>query len=413
MSKGGNMKKILSLLLAIISLTVIICSCGQPVKPVGTETDTNGEIITTTTTKEQATTKVTSKETTGKATETTKNTETTKKNDKFEFPEDHYIKTGYKLTAQLAPVFVETPSRVILSCGINGQINYYSNADGGLYTFCYDPLCDHGNTNCVASRFSFSYLSQPAYLGYSNRVYLPYKDCLYSSKFDGSDLKLELALGDHGKEFDPMDHSEEAIIYVQTYDNYIYFTFPSIIEIKNYNGTGRTVKELHYSLYRFNIDTKNVENLFENVGYTTGKNFKSFYISKNNIYFSDVTDDGRKTFSANLDMTGLRELNLETKYSNMLANEYVIFDGDKFYSMVSENTDNNNKTGYIISFDPETEKIETVYACSIKTETQNGIKLSLGHFKLNAVTDEYIYFSVDENPFLVGKYKTKSGDSYI
>ena len=96
------MKKITALILSIITLAVIICSCGKNTKPIETETDENGEIITTTTTKEQATTKNTGKETTS----TTKNnTETTKKDDKNEFSEDHYIKTGYPVRYK----YVETP----------------------------------------------------------------------------------------------------------------------------------------------------------------------------------------------------------------------------------------------------------------------------------------------------------------
>ena len=175
------MKKILSLLLAIISLTVIICSCGQVVKPVATETDENGEIITTATTVKQNTSEGTSKETTGKATETTKNTETTKKTDEFEFPEDHYLKTGYKKTAILGPVFIETPSRVILTRGPNNHLCYYSKVDESLYTLCFDPLCEHKNRNCFSRKFPLGYLTQPVYSEYNNRLYIPYLECLYSS----------------------------------------------------------------------------------------------------------------------------------------------------------------------------------------------------------------------------------------
>ena len=130
------MKKITALILSIITLAVIICSCGKNTKPIETETDENGEIITTTTTAKQTTTKSTSMETTS----------TTKKSDEFEFPEDHYIDTGYPINIR----YIETPTRVIIP---RMEFTYYSKLDDERYYFCFDPLCDHSVQSCPANIF--------------------------------------------------------------------------------------------------------------------------------------------------------------------------------------------------------------------------------------------------------------------
>ena len=392
------MKKITALILSIITLAVIICSCGKNTKPIETETDENGDIITTTTTKEQATTKSTSMETTS----------TTKKSDEFEFPEGHYIKTGYKKTTLLGSAFLETPSRIILTRGPNRHLCYYSKADDGFYTFCFDPLCEHNTINCFSRKFDFGYLTQPVYAEYNNRLYLPFLDCLYSSKFDGTDIRLEFALGDYGKELGKRVNGSEEIKCMQTYDNYVYFTFPVAV----YDDSNDFAVKYYHQLYRYNLDTKKLENLFENVGYNNKGSFRAFYLSSGKIFFSDVTNEGMQLFSANIDMTNCHPINIEAKYAMLFENEGVIFDGRRFFSVINSETDDGQEVQYIVAFDPETEKMEIIYTSQIISKQINGQNYNLGHFNINAITEEYIYFSVNEDMFLIGKYKTRDGYGY-
>ena len=398
------MKKYIALALAIITLTVIICSCGNSRKTIEIETDENGEIITTTTTTKQTTSKNPDKE----ITSTENSTETTKKNDEFEFPEDHYIKTGYKKTAMLGPAFIETPSRVIFSRGFNGRLCYYSKVDEGFFIFCFDPLCDHKTKNCFSSKFSFGYMTQPVYAEYNNRLYLPFKDCLYSSKFDGTDIRLEVALGEYGKELGKRTNDGEEIICIQTYDNYVYFSFP----VAKYNKQNDLFTEYYYQLYRYNLDTQKLENLFEKTEYSS-KTFRAFYLSHDKLFFYDVTKEGPQLFSANVDMTNCHSLDVDAKYASLFSYDGVIFDGKMFYSIANYKIDDDHSVQSLVKFDPENEEISTIYDSEIGIINENGVQFFNGQFKLNAVTDEYIYFTVEESPLLIGKYRTKNGYNYI
>ena len=398
------MKKFIALFFSIILIVIIICSCSKNTKPIETETDENSEIITTAS--NQTTTKNGDRETTNSEnTTTSKSLETTSSSgSETNLPNTHGIKTGYSLISPDA-VFVETPSRVIVSKGINGRISYYSKADGGLYTFCFDPLCDHKSRSCFTRKFNFNYFIQPVYSEYSGRLYLPRKDCLYSSKFDGTDIRLEIALGEHGKDLEKTSNGGDDIKYVQSYDNYIYFSYPTV-KSANENDI-----ESHHELYRYNVDTKKLENLFENTGYES-HSFQSYFLSYDKIFFSDITDDGIVFYSADMDMTGLRETKMDRKISSKLSTVDSVFDGEKFYMTMLEETDSQSMA-YIVSFDPEKEEIEKIYSTNLIYKDTNGITQTINWMTIKAVTDKYIYFTANEEPFLIGKYKNKNGDSYV
>ena len=399
------MKKYIALFLAIVSITVLICSCGQTVEPVETQTDTNGEIITTTTTEKQTTTKSNDGETTNsKNTTTDKSLETTSLSINKTTSNTHGIKIGYSLISTEA-TFIETPSRVIISKGANGRISYYSKADGEIYTFCFDPLCNHNSKNCFTYKFKFNYFIQPVYSEYNQRLYLPRQDCLYSSKFDGTDIRLEVALGEYGLNLEKNLNGGDSIKYVQAYDNYIYFSYPTV---KNTNATDSAS---HHELYRYNVDTKKLENLFESTGYES-HSFQSYFLSYDKIFFSDITNDGIVFFSANTDMTGLRETKVDRKISSKLSTVDSVFDGEKFYMTMLEETDSQSMA-YIVSFDPEKEEIEKIYSANLIYKDTNGITQTINWMTIKAVTDKYIYFTTNEEPFLIGKYKKKAGDSYV
>ena len=393
------MKKITALILSIVTLAVIICSCGKNTKPIETETDENGEIITTATTKEQATTKNTGKETTS----TTKNnTETTKKDDKNEFPEDHYIKTGYPLDNK----YVETPTRVIMPAI---ELTYYSKLDDERYYFCFDPLCDHSKLSCVACIFRHTRGS--VYSPYTNRLYMIREDTLFSMNFDGSDVKIEISLGDVGSDITKLAIGHGAsgrMTNLQQYDNYLYFIFPTTIEQNDSDYGYMFIR----SLFRYDLNTNKLENLFEKSNYVSNY-FNSFVLSKEKIYFEDLNENGdARLFSANLDMTDMKEVDISV--GDRLDSYYMIYDGEKFYSILKDYK-KGEQTGalptpesyQIVCFDPETEIITEVSEKSYSSG-QNGA----GMMTLYAVTDEYIYYTVAD-PFYIGTKHTKSGDRSV
>ena len=391
------MKKFLSLLLTIISLTVVICSCSKNTTPIETETGENGEIITTTA--KQTTTKSTGKETTSTI---QKNTETTKKNDSTEFPEDHYVKTGGPLSVK----YVETPTRVILP-GVD--FSYYNKLDNERYVFCFDPLCDHSTWSCVANIFYCA--RECVYSPYTKRIYMEREDTLFSMKFDGSDIRIEISFGDVGSDItkDPVRTGDAfgRIENLQQYDNYLYFVYPTSIK-KDNSDYGY---EFFWSLFRYNLKTKKLENLSENVGHISNY-FYSFALTKDKIYFNDLTADrGIRLFSSNLDMTDIKEVDIENSEKIIVSN--AIFDGENFYSAITEykkeeitGTSPTAESYQIVCFDPETKIITEISEKSYVADN------NAGRINIFSVTDEYIYYTIDD-PFYIGTYKTRTGENSV
>ena len=392
------MKKILSLLLTIISLTVVICSCGQVINPVETQTDSNGEIITTTTAK-QTTSKSTEKETTSTI---QKSIETTKKNDSTEFPEDHYVKIGYPVRYK----YIETPTRVIIPIR---EFTYYSKLDNERYYFCFDPLCDHNRMSCVACIFGGA--QDGVYSSYTNRLYVERRDTLYSMKFDGSDIKIEVSFGDVGSDISQLhfDKGPNArIMNLQIYDNYLYFIYPTFSQ-EEWLGTGYIA---FWSLFRYNLKTKKLENLSENVGHVSTY-FQDFILTKNKIYFYDLDEDGDVYFfSANLDFTEINKTSLNK--NDYFDKDFMIYDGEKLYSMYVEYKNGETssvlptvESYQIVCFNPETETV-----LGVSEKSYYSAEKSSGIMTLYAVTDDYIYYTVSE-PFYIGTKHTKSGDRAV
>ena len=392
------MKKFIALFLAIVSITLIICSCSKNTKPVETETDENGDIITTTTAR-QTTKKSTNKETTST---TQKSAETTNKTDSTEFTEDHYIKTGYLLSS----IFVETPSRIILGNGANGLINYYSKADGRLYVFCFDPLCDHNGDYCIALKFRA--LETPIYAPQANRLYMVRKENIFSMNFDGTDIKLEVSLGEHGKNLNsPIDNEGSNIINLQVYDNYLYFVFPTTVKKDSSTDFGYKISN---SLFRYNLETKKLENLTEKSGYES-EYFREYIVCSDKIYFTDMTkEEGYRFCSANLDFSDIKTVNTQERID--VSNYNSIFYEGKFYTTIAKVNDGLQvQAMYIACFDPVTGEIVQLTEQSkvmINDASNNG----QGTLTLNAVVNDYIYYSINE-PFLLGVAHTKSGDRYV
>ena len=397
------MKKFIALFLAIVSITVVICSCGNSRKTIETQTDTNGEIVTTTT-KEQATTKVTIKETTGKA------TETTKKKEIIEPQISHYSKTG----STYSSAFIQMPSRVIM---VDRILSYYSKADGGYYTFCFDPLCDHKSQNCIAQKFQYTNGSAsllgiyPVYSEYTNRFYLPRVDNIFSSKFDGTDIKNEVSLGEGGFDLSNRAKTKDenflpypTISNLQSYDNYIFFCCRSFVV-----DPEKSTQDIKESLWRYDLKSKNVENLFDGKWPSELYFTRDYFITDGKLYLGAV---GNKYYSANLDLSDLKEVNftLGGEKCTLSLSINRIYDGKDMFFVITSKADSGKEYRHIARFDAENN--DFVILLTEEYEHVSETDFISGDMKLWVVTDEYIYYTY-ENPFLIGKRPMKSQISGI
>ena len=384
------MKRIIALFLTIIILTTAVCACNkQNTDEIQTNNTKKESTITTSYTNEslQTQTKVVI------STETT-STDKIKTNEEF-----HYVKTGYHINS----IFEEMPSRILVA---DGQLQYYSKVDGEIYIFCFDPLCDHNGEYCTSLKFRSN--ANAVYSPFSNRLYLTRRQNLFSMNFDGTDIKLEVSFGDIGKDLNiPTKNSNENIICLKTYNEYLYFIYPTKIEnVESENGSTRL--KATNSLFRYNLETKKLENLSESVGYE-GNYFNEYYIIGNKIFFNDYsTEFGYRFCYTNLDMTDLLVFDLVND-SPLIISNAICYD-EQIYTTVEETKDKKT-TKYIICID--TKKKETVLLTDkYEMLINNGASSGKGDVALLAVTDDYIYYTIND-PFLLGIAHTKSGDRYV
>ena len=382
------MKKFIALFLAIISITVVICSCGNAEKPVETQTDTNGEIITTTTTAKQTTSNNSGKETaasTDNNPETTTAIETTTTTQKPDEPQDdkYLFRRGYPAYN----TFWETPSRVILAVG--DQLLYYSKATDEILPFCFDPLCLHAPSPKICFSYKFSEvgltrgMQNLEYCSYNNRLYALRGEQLFSFKFDGSDLKLEYSFGEQGKEFENVTiyMGVTEVRYLHVYGQYVYM-------LHKCAATG------NMELMRYNTKTSKMENLSEKANLTNYQ-INGYILGNDRVYIS-VFDSETKMFyllSADLDLNEIKTVTTDVSYDINGG----IFDGEKLY-VISGQHNGEVFTG----------KLEAI---NIKTGQSEKISEISGKYSWNllAVTDDYIYYVTPERKY-IGYEVTRNGN---
>ena len=154
--------------------------------------------------------------------------------------------------SSLAHQAIEMKSRVLLMADY-GQLWYYSKADGESYPFCFNPLCPHtAQANCPSILFNASLVSasQAYYNEYNNRVYIARGQQIYSASFDASDVRLECSLGETGKiETDLNYRMKNNYIYNLTaHENYLFFLYNNNetghSQIMRYDMNKRVLKEM-------------------------------------------------------------------------------------------------------------------------------------------------------------------------
>lgn len=381
------MKKTIALFLTIFILTMAVCSCNVQKQNEQAVTSQYNEIPIASIEK-QTTYNSEKNETTIKKTEST----STSDNEIIITNETHTFKTGYKITSS----FIEMPSRILIT---GGAPSYYSKADEEMYTFCFDPLCSHSNADCIALKFmTVGNMKNAVYSSETNRIYMPRGENIFSMKFDSTDVKIEVSMGDDGKDLIKYPQSTMPIENLQIYDKYLFFVNIQAKTIPNYYGDGASETIAVKTLFRYNCENRTIENLFERSGYE-GNNFVNYYIANEKIFFIDInSENGARFHVCDIDFENIKDIENDNFSINT---DEMIYDGERFFT-VSSDFSIDEVSGkslaenyYIICIDPNTEKNVQIGEKIIRGDNNKG------NIKILAVTDEYIYYT-ENDPFLIG-----------
>ena len=151
--------------------------------------------------------------------------------------------------------FLNLPSRVIFQMGIAyGTVRniYYSKADGKAYTYCFDPLCNHENKDCLAAFFdAFGMGGGTVFI--NNRFYVAdfNTGTIVSFNFDGTDKKIEYEAGFELGQIPSGAWSPN----IRSCGPYIY-----------YDQCEQASEDGKPHVLRFNVETKEMEDLTEKTG---------------------------------------------------------------------------------------------------------------------------------------------------
>ena len=363
--------KLISILLLFCMAVPIVAACGV-VKPPVENTTTGGVQILETTAHTEETTLP---ETSGK-TETTENTDIhgTEETTVAEtaqtitlLPTVNPLKTApdtsYRKITTLVPY--EDGIAVIA----NRELRYLDIEREELFLACQDPTCDHTDSQtCISAIFGYSrtyssYFQNFVYCEHNGRFYIPRGQKIFSYKADGTDLTLEYSFGDIGALSKPT-YLNNYFFQFTAYENYIYFVYGN-----------------DDALYRYNVDTKTLETVYEDYScnfyvITEGGllaeccHYEGTTMVEHYIVMADA--DGKNAKKLDIfDMAKARSFVATTVYHNGV-----------YYGSMSDGTDENS---HIVAFDPKTGNIKTLATCA-------------GYYRVNilAVTDDMIYFNESE-----------------
>lgn len=265
------MKKLFTLFLALALLFLTACNTATP--PV--VTDANGSTVS------------------GNLSSGTNGTETPVGNNWLD------ALKGQVVDAKSPCDLIDLPSRIVfegsnLGAGAYGAnptyTFYYSKADGKVYVYCFDPLCDH--MECMADPGNNIYLawSFDNTFFYENRFYsLTDWGKMLSFSFDGTDRKIEYDLN---YEF-PDNGRYNVWSPCGLYGPYLY--------IDLYMDRGGFERQT----LRYNLETKEMENLTEK----TGNYIHPDYFYNGTIYGSgNYSQTGDTFLKSDLDLNTVEML---------------------------------------------------------------------------------------------------------
>ncbi len=266
--------------------------------------------------------------------------------------------------------FSETPTRILF---INaGVIFYYNQMTEEIHRFCFDPLCQHDDFDCISYKFEMagSIFQSIEYCAYNNRFYALRGEQFCSFSFDGSDLKIEASFGEEGK----FEHLELGYLYgglqhLNIQGKYAFFLAHDVDDGK-------------FVLMRYDVESGEMTRLFHD----TNTYVNGYLLQKNEIYLSLVG-----TYS------GLYRMDINGENMEFLSEEIYdcfylgIHDEESIY-MVQRRKETDETTGKsqyiyekIVAFHPETGISETLLTL------ENGAE----HILL-ASTERYLYYTVRE-----------------
>lgn len=240
-------KRIISLFVVVL-LLMPLCACSNVVSETTNIDETTELPSTKSTVNHESTIDPTKQETSD-----LNNNEEIKDN-------DHYMASFFG-TKQ--PIKFETPTRTLYLGDM--VFTYHSIFDNESHPLCFDPLCDHTSESCTYRIFENE---TGIYSKLDNRIYASRGDCLYSMAFNASDLRLEYKFSEFGTDLSKFLYKSVktdrdnviSIVLMGIYDEYIYFKRADVPE--DYTAG----QKYTFSFYRFNIKTKQIENLSEKAG---------------------------------------------------------------------------------------------------------------------------------------------------
>ena len=360
--------KLISMLLLLCMAVPIVAACGVVDTPIGETTTGSVQILETTVHTEDTTLP----ETSGK-TGTTENTDIhgTEETTTAEtaqtvtlLPTVNPLETAPDVSYRKLTTLVPYEDGIAVIA--NRELRYLDIEREELYLACQDPACDHTDTQtCISGIFGYNrtlstYAQNFVYCEYDGRFYFPRGQKLFSCKSDFTDLVLEYSFGEEG---DLSQKRCKNIYFFQftAYENYIYFVYG--------NDDG---------LYRYNVDTKTLETVYEDYSC----NF--YVITEGGLLAECCRYEGTtivEEYIVMADADGKNVKKIEAFDMNKASNfiNTAIYHNGIYYGSMSDGTDQNS---YIAAFDPKTGKIKTIATCT-------------GYYRVNllAVTDDMIYFN--------------------
>lgn len=264
----------------------------------------------------------------------------------------------------------------------SGRVQYYNKFTEDSYVFCFDPLCRHGDYDCISYQFEMADLGFQSieFCEYDGRFYALRGAQLYSFSFDGSDLTHILSFGEDGDlslESEQKAYLYGGVVYLNIYEQFVYFLAPD-------SEHGKRV------LMRYDTQTKETVSLFGDAE----TNIYGYLVASDGIYISAVgTYSGLYRMSHNGDDLRLISEDIYEGFAD------GIYAGDAFYFVKSKTVYNEEKqkdqkiADKIVSLDVKTGLFKDVFDVKIEDD-----------HTLLAVTDDYIYYTVREER-LIGETK--------
>lgn len=290
--------------------------------------------------------------------------------------------TYYPMTT----TFSDTPTRLLFTTG--GIVHYYNKFTEEIYPFCFDPLCKHNGYDCISYKFEMTDTGRQMirYCEYDNRFYALRGEQFCSFSFDGSDLKVVQSFGMDGNfETEMKGYLYGGLTYLQIHGKNVYF-------IARDNESGKR------GLMCYDAETKEMNRVFHDENTAV----YGYLLSENGIYVYLVGA-----------YQGLYFISYGSRTPKLISDEVYesfaegIFDDGHFYFIKTTPLYDEEKkyTRYlpdkIVAFIPETAAFEDVMEIDIQNEHH-----------LLAVTDEYIYYTVNE-PISIGYYESSRMTSEV